>query len=197
MFTGIITATGRITDVHSSGTNTSFWVESGISARLKPDQSISHDGVCLTVEEVSGNRHRITAIEETLKKTTLNNWQTGSLVNLEKCLQLNDPLDGHIVQGHVDCTAVCTRKKERNGSWEFSFEFPKQFAPLVIEKGSVAVNGISLTAFNVKKRSFTVAIIPYTFGHTNIAHVNEGSPVNIEFDILGKYLLRSLSLREK
>lgn len=197
MFTGIITATGRVTDLSSSGSNSSFWIESGISAGLRPDQSISHDGVCLTVEEVAGNRHRVTAIEETLDKTTLNHWQTGTIVNLEKCLQLNDTLDGHIVQGHVDCTAVCTRKKEKHGSWEFSFEFPKQFAPLLIEKGSVAVNGISLTAFNVKKKAFTVAIIPYTYEHTNIAHITEGSLVNIEFDILGKYLLRSLSLREK
>lgn len=197
MFTGIITTTGRVTDLTSSGTNMSFWIESGISAGLRPDQSISHDGVCLTVEEVSGNRHRVTAIEETLKKTSLNNWQSGAIVNLEKCLQLNDPLDGHIVQGHVDCTAVCTRKKEKKGSWEFSFEFPKQFAPLLIEKGSLAVNGISLTAFNVKKKSFTVAIIPYTYKHTNIAHIDVGSLVNIEFDILGKYILRSLSLREK
>ena len=194
MFTGIITSTGRVIDLFSSGTNRSFWIESGISAGLKPDQSISHDGVCLTVEEIAGNRHRVTAIEETLKKTTLSNWQTGAIVNLEKCLQLTDTLDGHIVQGHVDCTAVCTRKKEKNGSREFRFDFPKQFAPLVIEKGSVAINGISLTAFNVKKRTFTVAIIPYTYEHTNIAHVTEGSQVNIEFDILGKYLLRSLSL---
>lgn len=196
MFTGIIEAMGRVTEVSPAGSNRSFWIESPISPGLKADQSICHDGVCLTVEEVKDNRHRVTAIEETLKKTTLGSWDTGTVVNLERCLQLNDRLDGHIVQGHVDSTATCTKKKERKGSWEFEFDFPKRFAALVIEKGSITVNGISLTAFNVGKKSFTVAIIPYTFEHTNISHVAKGAGVNIEFDIVGKYLLRSLSLKE-
>ena len=194
MFTGIIKATGLITTVETVGSNTRFWVESPLSDRLKPDQSVSHDGVCLTVEEVRENQHRVTAIAETLKKTTLGDWQPGHPVNLETCLQLQDPLDGHIVQGHVDCTATCSRVREKDGSWEYRFTFPKTFAALVIEKGSIAVNGISLTAFNVKKNSFTVAIIPYTHAHTNIGQLRPGSRVNIEFDILGKYLLRKLSL---
>lgn len=194
MFTGIIENTGQVISVSATGTNTHFWVESGISAQLKPDQSVSHDGVCLTVEAVEGQRHRVTAIEETLKKTALGNWKPGTLVNLERCLALHDRLDGHIVQGHVDCTALCTRRTEKDGSWEYRFEFPRRFAALVIEKGSIAVNGISLTAFDVKKKSFTVAIIPYTFEHTNLSGITEGQAVNIEFDLIGKYLLRSLSL---
>lgn len=194
MFTGIIQATGTIADVIVQGTNMSFWINSPVSAELKPDQSLSHDGVCLTVEEIKDNIHKVTAIRETLKKTTAGKWKTGTVVNLEKCLQMGDHLDGHIVQGHVDTTAVCLKRKEKKGSWEFEFAFPGKFAPLVIEKGSIAINGISLTAFNVKRKSFTVAIIPYTFEHTNISTIKKGSAVNIEFDITGKYLLRKLSL---
>jgi riboflavin synthase len=197
MFTGIIEATGLVTEVITSGSNRTFWIESPLSAQLKPDQSISHSGVCLTVEEMSATRHRVTAIDETLKKTNLGQWQTGTIVNLEQCLQLNDRLDGHIVQGHVDTTATCTSRIEKEGSWEFVFEFPKKFAELVIEKGSICVNGISLTAFSVKKKSFTVAIIPYTFEHTNIQQIVEGDSVNLEFDMIGKYLLRRLSLKGK
>lgn len=194
MFTGIIETTGQVLEVSGTGTNTHFWVESVISPELKPDQSVSHDGVCLTVEAVEGNRHRVTAIAETMKKTALGSWNAGTRINLERCLELHDRLDGHIVQGHVDCTAICTRRSEKNGSWEFRFVFPGKFAPLVIEKGSVAVNGVSLTAFDVRKKSFRVAIIPYTFEHTNLSSVTEGQAVNIEFDLIGKYLLRSLSL---
>lgn len=197
MFTGIIETTGTITDSETKGTNISFWIESAISDQLQPDQSVCHDGVCLTVEKIIENRHKVTAIEETIKKTNLASWNTGTLVNLERCLHLNSRLDGHIVQGHVDTTAICLDKKEKKGSWELEFSFPKKFAPLLIEKGSVAINGISLTAFNVKKKCFRVAIIPYTFEHTNINQVAEGSVVNIEFDIIGKYLLRSLTLKLK
>jgi riboflavin synthase len=197
MFTGIIETTGQVKEVISSGSNKIFLVESSISSTLKPDQSVSHSGVCLTVEAVESDSHRVTAIEETLQKTNLGTWKTGTPVNLERCLQLNDRLDGHIVQGHVDTTATCIRKKEKTGSWEFEFAFPKKFAALVIEKGSIAVNGISLTAFNLKKKRFTVAIIPFTFEHTNIKEVQEGDHVNLEFDIIGKYLLRRLSLKEK
>jgi len=169
-------------------------VESSLSSTLKADQSLSHSGVCLTVEEVIDNTHRITAIEETLNKTNLGNWKEGTLVNLERCLQIHDRLDGHLVQGHVDTTAACIKRKEKAGSWEFEFAFPKKMAELVIEKGSVCVNGISLTAFDVKRKSFTVAIVPFTFEHTNIKEVQEGDCVNLEFDMIGKYLLRSLSL---
>jgi riboflavin synthase len=197
MFTGIIETTGIIKQVSLNGSNRIFWVESSISSKLKADQSVSHSGVCLTVVEVSENTHRVTAIDETLQKTNLGNWKEGTLVNLERCLQLNDRLDGHLVQGHVDTTATCTKRKEKAGSWKFEFAFPKKFAELVIEKGSVSVNGISLTAFGVNRKSFTVAIVPFTFEHTNIKEIREGDSVNIEFDLIGKYLLRRLSLIEK
>lgn len=190
MFTGIIEAVGRITAVEPGGSNRSFWVASAISGELKVDQSLSHEGVCLTVEAVESGRHRVTAIDETLKKTNLDNWREGKLVNLERCMAMNGRLDGHIVQGHVDTTAVCTDRKELEGSWEFSFDFDARFAHLVIEKGSVSLNGTSLTVFNVGKNSFTVAIIPYTFEHTSISEVRAGEKVNIEFDIIGKYISR-------
>lgn len=195
MFTGIIETTGKVIAMDTSGSNKSFWVESGISGELKPDQSLCHDGVCLTIEEVQPGRHKVTAVEETLKKTTLGSWVAGSVINLERCLQMNGRIDGHIVQGHVDTTVTCVKKKTKKGSWEFEFALPKAFAALVIEKGSVTINGISLTAFNVRKKSFTVAIIPYTFEHTNINTVDKGTRVNTEFDIIGKYLLRSLTLK--
>lgn len=195
MFTGIIETTGMVTEVTEARTNRSFWISSPISASLRTDQSVCHDGACLTVEEVKNESHRVTAIAETLKKTQLGNWKAGTIINLEQCLPLNGRIDGHLVQGHVDTTATCLRRKEKDGSWEFTFGFPARFAPLVIEKGSICVNGISLTAFNVKKKSFRVAIIPYTFEHTNISGVQEGDTVNIEFDMMGKYLLRRLTLK--
>jgi riboflavin synthase len=161
------------------------------------DQSVSHSGVCLTVEETKNGLHRVTAIEETLKKTNIGSWTTDTSVNIERCLALNARLDGHFVQGHVDTTGTCLTKKEKNGSWEYEFEFPGKFAELVIEKGSICINGISLTAFNVKKKKFTVAIIPYTYKHTDIQFVNPGDQVNLEFDLIGKYLLRRLSIQKK
>ena len=196
MFTGIIEATGIVKEVISNGSNRIFWVESTISSQFKPDQSVSHSGVCLTVEEVSGDRHRITAIDETLQITNLSNWKEGITINLERCLQLTDRIDGHIVQGHVDTTSTCIKVIEKKGSWEYEFEFSKRFAELVIEKGSICVNGISLTAYNVKKKSFRIAVIPYTYEHTNINKVQERDTVNLEFDLIGKYLLRRLSLFE-
>ena len=134
--------------------------------------------------------HKITAIDETLKRTTLGAWQAGDEINLERCMQLNGRLDGHIVQGHVDTTAICTERKTLNGSWEFTFKYPEKFAALLIEKGSVTVNGTSLTSFNLRENTFTIAIIPYTFEHTSIKQVNVGSRVNIEFDMVGKYIQR-------
>ena len=190
MFTGIIETVAMVKEVITNGSNRSFWIESVISPELKPDQSVSHSGVCLTVEEISGNRHRVTAVEETLEKTNLADWEKGSLVNLERCLRLSDRLDGHMVQGHVDTTAICSKKKGKQGTREFEFEYPKKYTELVIEKGSVCINGVSLTAFDVKKKSFKVAIIPYTFDHTNIKELLEGDRVNVEFDIIGKYLKR-------
>lgn len=159
------------------------------------DQSVSHDGVCLTVEETSEHSHTVTAIRETLEKTALSQWKVGKMVNLERCLQVNGRLDGHMVQGHVDGTARCLGREELNGSTEFTFSIPNGFRELVVEKGSVCINGISLTAFNVKPDSFEVAIIPYTLQHTNIGAVSPGDMVNIEFDILGKYVQKMMSLR--
>lgn len=194
MFTGIIEAFGTIHSIQKEGSNTSFWISSPISCELKADQSVSHNGVCLTVEETTEKMHRVTAIDETLKKTNLSTWQEGILVNLERCMTMNGRLDGHIVQGHVDTIATCTEKKDAGGSWTLRFDFPPQFASLVIEKGSISLNGISLTVFDVTGHSFSVAIIPYTYAHTNIQQVEKGNTVNIEFDMIGKYVNRLLSL---
>ena len=195
MFTGIIETTGKVKEVIVNGSNRSFWVESPISHEFKVDQSVSHSGVCLTVEEIKESVHRVTAIDETLKKTTLDDWNEDTIVNIERCLPINGRLDGHFVQGHVDTTGECVKRTEKKGSWEFVIEFPKKFAELIIEKGSVSLNGISLTAFNVKKNRFTVAIIPYTFEHTNMHRVLAGDTVNLEFDLLGKYINRKLELK--
>jgi riboflavin synthase len=190
MFTGIIESLGTIDSIETHRTNKTFWISSTITGELKVDQSISHNGVCLTVEQLNDGLHRVTAIRETLQKTNLGDWEPGKLVNLERCLQMNGRLDGHIVQGHVDATATCTHRKELDGSWEFRFEFPKKFSHLVIEKGSISLNGISLTIFNVKKSRFDIAVIPYTYEHTNIQTILIGDKVNLEFDIIGKYVSR-------
>ena len=195
MFTGIIETTGFVRDVIINGLNKTFWIESPLSTEFKVDQSVSHSGVCLTIEEIKGSQHRVTAIDETLKKTNLDTWVTGSLVNIERCLPLNGRLDGHFVQGHVDSTAICVNRIEKGGSWELEIEYPEKFAELIIEKGSVCLNGISLTAFNVSKNSFSVAIIPYTFEHTNSKEIAKGSVVNLEFDLLGKYIQRKMNLQ--
>lgn len=197
MFTGIIETIGTIDEVLSSGTNKTYWISSSLSAEFKVDQSVSHNGVCLTVEEIQGNRYRVTAIAETLQKSNLGHWKAGDLVNIERCMLMNGRLDGHIVQGHVDTTATCISKKELDGSWEFRFSFPNQFGALVIEKGSISLNGISLTIFNVTENEFSVAIIPYTFEHTNIKTIQPATSVNIEFDMMGKYVNRILSLNNQ
>jgi len=197
MFTGIIEALGELRETSSSGTNKSFWIKSGLSAELKIDQSVAHDGVCLTVEDIQGPLYRVTAVEETLKKTNLEQWTPGMSINLERSLLPEHRVDGHFVQGHVDATAKCTSIKDKQGSYEFEFRFPKKFAPLIIEKGSVCLNGISLTAFDIKFNSFKVAIIPFTYYHTNINSIKKNSTVNIEFDILGKYLARFRELFTK
>jgi riboflavin synthase len=196
MFTGIIEATGTITGIETNGTNKTFWISSPVSQELKIDQSVAHNGVCLTVEEVKDGMHRVTAIAETLEKTNLGSWQNGHIVNIERCLLMNARLDGHMVQGHVDTTGTCIKLTELDGSWEYSFQFPPQFAALLVEKGSVAVNGISLTVFNVGNDHFSVAIIPYTYEHTNMQNVKGGSTVNLEFDIIGKYVLRNAQLHK-
>ena len=196
MFTGIIEDMGRVKEVITNGSNQTFWIESALSATFKVDQSVSHNGVCLTVEEIKNGQHRVTAIEETLQKTTLGDWTAGTLVNIERCLPMNGRLDGHFVQGHVDSTGTCIARVEKDGSWEFEFRFPEAFAELVIEKGSICVNGISLTAFGVTKNSFTIAVIPYTFEHTNIKEIGTGNRVNLEFDMIGKYIQRKLHLEQ-
>lgn len=195
MFTGIIEDTGIITGLESKGSNRTIWIKSRISPELKVDQSVSHSGVCLTVEEVTGDIHRVTAIEETISKTTAGNWKTGDLVNLERCLVMNGRLDGHIVQGHVDCTGVCINRMEKDGSWEFEFEFPEKFGYLIIEKGSISLNGISLTIYNIGQNKFSIGVIPFTFEHTDMEQLQIGNKVNIEFDMVGKYLKRFTDLK--
>jgi len=190
MFTGIIEAMGVITHIEDHGTNKTFQVKSPLSSQLKVDQSLSHNGVCLTVESINGETHQVTAIAETLLKSNLSDYKAGDSINLERCLQMNGRLDGHMVQGHVDSTGILIEKNDVDGSWLFSFSFPEKFAYLVIEKGSVCINGISLTAFNVTNNSLQVAIIPYTYENTNLQNIKSGSRVNIEFDIVGKYLSR-------
>jgi riboflavin synthase len=195
MFTGIIEALGKVQTSETKGTNKTFWIQSPLSPELKIDQSISHNGVCLTVEEIREDAHRVTAIDETLRKTNLDSWQKDTFVNLERCMPLNGRLDGHIVQGHIDTTATCIQRQELNGSWQFRFEFPPKFSHLVIEKGSIGLNGTSLTIFNVKEDRFDVAIIPYTFQHTNIQTITPGSTVNLEFDMIGKYVSRLMATK--
>jgi len=195
MFTGIIESVGIIEHIEQNGSNKSFWITSAISNELKVDQSVSHNGVCLTVESVTENRHQVTAIEETLVKSNFNEVRVGDEINLERCMLMNGRIDGHIVQGHVDASAVCIDKKDLNGSWEYRFNFSEEFAKLVIEKGSIAINGISLTLFNVGLNEFSVAIIPYTYLHTNMNGVNVGTIVNIEFDMMGKYIQRMLTIK--
>lgn len=193
MFTGIIETLGKITDLQPDQGNLHITVQSAISNDLKIDQSVAHNGVCLTVVAVADGIHTVTAIEETLNKTSLGHLQVGEPVNLERCMQMNARLDGHIVQGHVDQTAICTEFKILDGSWEYTFEYDAAIGNVTVEKGSICVNGISLTVVNSQASSFSVAIIPYTFEHTNLHHVKQGTVVNLEFDIIGKYVARLMN----
>lgn len=195
MFTGIIETTGTVSHLQREAGNLHITVASPISAQLKIDQSISHNGVCLTVVGVNENSHRVTAIDETLQKTNLSLLQVGDVINLERCTQVGSRLDGHIVQGHVDQTGECVELKEENGSWLFTFRYTPNAENLIVEKGSICVNGISLTAFNEQGNRFTVAIIPYTWEHTNLKWVKPGTIVNLEFDIIGKYVARLLAFQ--
>ncbi len=192
MFTGIIENTGLVDQIEIIGSNRTFWISSPLSSELKIDQSVSHNGVCLTVEEVKNERYRVTAIDETLFKTNLGKWKKGTQVNLERCMQMNGRIDGHIVQGHVDATGVCIKTVEKEGSWEFVIQTPVHFRGLMVEKGSISLNGISLTIFNVSDDSFTVAVIPFTFNHTNMQQLKQGDTVNLEFDMIGKYVQKNL-----
>jgi riboflavin synthase len=197
MFTGIVEGIGEIFSAEREGSNVHFVVLSSIASELKVDQSVSHNGVCLTVTKVEGDRYGVTAVEETLQKTNLGGLKAGSLVNLERCMPANGRFDGHIVQGHVDQTAVCKSIEDRNGSWVFSFSYEAGATEhITVEKGSITVNGVSLTVVNSKDTSFQVAIIPYTYEFTNFHRLGVGDSVNLEFDILGKYIQRLLSRRQ-
>lgn len=190
MFTGIIETLGKVTDLQHDQGNLHITVASAISHQLKIDQSVAHNGVCLTVIALADDTHTVTAIAETLNKTNLGQLKNGDLINLEQCMQMNARLDGHIVQGHVDQTAVCTHFTELDGSWEYTFEYDSSIGNVTVEKGSICINGISLTVVNSTINSFSVAIIPYTFEHTNLQNVRAGDQVNLEFDIIGKYVAR-------
>ncbi|PSL26653.1 riboflavin synthase [Dyadobacter jiangsuensis] len=192
MFTGIVEAIAEVVNVETEGTNKTFTFRSAIANEFKIDQSVSHNGVCLTVVATDGDQYKVTAIEETLLKTNLGDLTPGSKVNLERCMPANGRFDGHIVQGHVDQTATCTQVQERDGSWLFDFEYNASTGNITVEKGSICINGVSLTVFNSGENTFRVAIIPYTYNFTNFHSLNAGETVNLEFDILGKYIKRIL-----
>ena len=195
MFTGIIESLGKITNVKADRGNIDFTIESEISKELKIDQSVSHNGVCLTVTEKSDNTHTVTAVKETLDKSSLKNFSVDDLINLERAMKLGERLDGHLVQGHVDGVAKCISVSVNDGSWIYQFEFDIKNEMLLIEKGSICINGVSLTVFDIVKNTFKVTIIPYTYENTSFKKLKEGDIVNIEFDMIGKYLARfNLSL---
>ncbi|MFD2999025.1 riboflavin synthase [Pontibacter toksunensis] len=192
MFTGIIETLGRVTKIREENTNKHYTITSPFTNELKIDQSVAHNGVCLTVVGIEGDAYTVTAIDETLQKTNMNSLQEGDIVNLERCMQANGRFDGHVVQGHVDQTAVCESVEDENGSWVYTFRYTPSKGNVTVEKGSICVNGISLTVLNSKEDAFSVAIIPYTYEHTNLKHVKPGETVNLEFDIIGKYVARLL-----
>jgi riboflavin synthase len=195
MFTGIIETLGKVEKLEKEGGNLHLTVSSGITSELKIDQSVSHNGVCLTVVSINGDAYTVTAIEETLNKTNLGNLKVGDTVNLERAMVLGARLDGHIVQGHVDQTAVCQSVAEQDGSWVYTFTYDSKLNNVTIEKGSITVDGVSLTVVDSQKDSFSVAIIPYTYEHTRFHTYNVGTTVNLEFDVVGKYVARLLELR--
>jgi len=196
MFTGIIETLGIIKDLKKDNNNLNITVFSSITHELKIDQSVAHNGVCLTVIAINNGEYTVTAIKETIEKTNLADWKVGDLLNLERAMKLGDRLDGHIVQGHVDQTGICKSIEEANGSWYFTFEYDSNLNNITIEKGSITVNGVSLTVVNSKEKEFSVAIIPYTFEHTNFKNVQIGTTINLEFDVVGKYVARLYSLRQ-
>mgnify|MGYP001016138276 CR=1 FL=1 len=193
MFTGIIEKIGKVKSINKEQSNITFEIESDLSSELKIDQSIAHNGVCLTVIDLTTSSYKVTAIDETLKKTNLGKLEIGSLVNLERCMVLNGRLDGHIVQGHVDQVAKCIDKKDENGSFIFTFEY-EFIGNVTVEKGSITINGVSLTVFNSSKNKFSVAIIPYTLENTNFKTIEIGTEVNLEFDIIGKYVSKLMNI---
>ena len=193
MFTGIIESTGEIKKKEAEGTNIHFTIESDLAGELSVDQSIAHNGVCLTVTKIIDQHYQVTAVEETLQKSNLGKATIGHKLNLERCMKAGGRFDGHIVQGHVDQTGVCTGVSDQDGSWIFDFEFDPKSENIVVEKGSICVNGVSLTCFNTTENSFSVTIIPYTYEHTNFHQLKEGEQVNLEFDVIGKYVKRLLT----
>jgi len=195
MFTGIIEDMGIITNLRKDLNNLHISIKSNVTSELKIDQSIAHNGVCLTTVHIEDDIYTVTAIQETLDKSNIGNLKVGDKVNLERAMKLGDRLDGHIVQGHVDQTAVCTKVLETKGSWLFSFKYDPNLSNITIEKGSITVNGTSLTVVDSKKDSFSVAIIPYTYEHTNFSTFEIGTVVNLEFDVLGKYVTKLMGLK--
>jgi riboflavin synthase len=196
VFTGIIEKTGKLVSKAESGSNIDFWFQSEISNELKIDQSLAHNGICLTVVELKDGQHKVTAIAETLEKTNLGELKENQLVNLERCMPVNGRFDGHIVQGHVDETGICIERKETEGSWYFRFRITNSNNKcLVVNKGSICINGVSLTVVEAIEDWFSVAIIPYTYNFTNFNEIEVGTKINLEFDILGKYVLKQLELR--
>lgn len=193
MFTGIIEALGEVIEIKKEGTNIHFTIQSNLSKGLKIDQSLAHNGVCLTVVAQDEKAHRVTVINETIKKTNLGSWVVGSKVNLERCMQINDRLNGHMVQGHVDQIADCIKIEEKGGSWEYCFKYDAQYGNITVEKGSVCVNGISLTVVNSQVGQFSVFVIPYTYQNTNMHNLKAGDTVNLEFDIIGKYVAKLIN----
>lgn len=196
MFTGIIETLGIIKGIKKESDNIDITVLSAITRDLKIDQSVAHNGVCLTVVEINNEEYTVTAIKETIEKTNLGEWKIGDLINLERAMKLGDRLDGHIVQGHVDQVGECTFIEEANGSWYFTFEYENKFDNITIEKGSITINGVSLTVVNSKEKEFSVAIIPYTYQHTNFKNFKVGTKVNLEFDVVGKYVSKLYALRQ-
>ncbi|HYG37327.1 MAG TPA: riboflavin synthase [Cytophagales bacterium] len=194
MFTGIVEDLGKVISISANKENKDFLIEAPFVSDLKIDQSIAHNGVCLTVTEIAGDKYKVTAIKETLNKTNLNYLKPGDVVNLERCLSVNSRFDGHIVQGHIDQTGICKYIQEESGSWKFGFEYDFNLQNITVEKGSICVNGVSLTVVDSGKADFSVAIIPYTYEHTNFNKIAVGDYVNLEFDIIGKYLKKMYSL---
>lgn len=190
MFTGIIETLGTIQEIKKENTNIHIKINSSITNELKIDQSVAHNGICLTVVAIEDSFYTVTAIDETIKKTNLAHWKAGDNVNLERAMKLGDRLDGHIVQGHVDQTGTCIVAEQTNGSWLYTFEYDEKLNNITIEKGSITVNGVSLTVVNSKKNQFSVAIIPYTYENTNFKNFKIGTKVNLEFDVIGKYISR-------
>lgn len=193
MFSGIIESTGVVKKIEQEGSNYHFTIAASISPELYIDQSIAHNGVCLTVVKKSDNDYVVTAIKETLDLSNLKDWKLGDLINLERCVKADQRMDGHFVQGHVDSTASCTGISNEKGSWYFSFKYPNQFKKLLVSKGSITINGVSLTLIDPDADTFKVGIIPYTYEHTNFKDISIGDEVNIEYDILGKYFQRHMS----